>query len=150
MLRLVIYDEVYLHESLKWLNDSEIQQLIDSHITITAELQKEWYIKVSQDPTYQIWGIEYDGVPIGACGIKQINYEQKRGEYWGYIGEKQYWGGKGHLILEQINLKAKELKLETLMLKVMKNNFRAIRLYKKEGFVLERETEKELIMHKNI
>ena len=150
MLKLVNYDECYLQKSLGWLNDQEIQLLIDSNAVINRESQKRWYDAISADSTYQIWGVEYDGMPIGACGIKHINYADKVGEYWGYIGEKKYWGGKGHALLEHIYKKAHGLGIELLTLCVLKSNARAVSLYKSEGFVVDSETEERLFMKKRL
>ena len=150
MLRLVPFDEQYLKRSYEWLNDSEIRELTDGPVNITREGQMKWYALILNDETYKIWGIEWDGGPIGACGIKHINYNKHSGEYWGYIGEKQYWGGKGHLIFEQIYRKAKELKIEILTLNVLKNNLRAYKLYNTEGFEYVSEKEDLITMIKRI
>ena len=74
MLKLVTYNELYLHESLQWLNDPEIRALTDTQVEVRQDLQECWYANIQIDSTYQIWGIEYNGVPIGACGIKHISY----------------------------------------------------------------------------
>lgn len=148
MLHLVPFDKLYLAKSYNWLNEPEIQALTDGPIGVTCEEQERWFALIQNDTTYQIWGIEYQGVPIGACGIKHINYEQKIGEYWGYIGEKKYWGNKGKLIFENIYIKARELNIETLTLSVLKSNIRAIRLYEKEGFKCYIEKDKHLLMIK--
>lgn len=150
MLRLVPFAEQYLDKSYEWLNDPEIRSLIDGPASMTREGQKRWYNLIKNDPTYQIWGIEYDGMPIGACGIKHIDTKKKSGEYWGYIGEKNFWGGKGHLIFEQIYKKAHNLELDILTLNVLKNNIRALRLYEKESFEYLSEKDNTITMIKRI
>ena len=84
---------------------------------------------------YKIWGIECAGDRVGVCGIKNIDYVEKRGEYWGYIGEKAFWGkGVGSLMMRAMFSEAIQLGLSTLYLKVSANNQRAISLYLRKGF----------------
>lgn len=150
MIDLVPFDKLYLDKSYIWLNDAEIQALIGGPTVVTHEGQESWFTLIQNDPTYQIWGIECDGIKIGACGIKHIDNEKRIGEYWGYIGEKKYWGNKGHLILVKVYQKAHELGLEKLILNVLKSNIRAIRLYENEGFEYYLESEYSILMIKNI
>lgn len=150
MLRLVSFSEQYLDKSYEWLNDHLIQELTDGPTSVSREKQKEWYVYIQNDETYQIWGIEHDGNPIGACGIKNIDYENHSGEYWGYIGEKQAWGGKGHDLMQAIFVKAKELLLNKLDLFVLKTNHRAMHLYLNEGFEISYEDELKIYMNKQL
>lgn len=150
MIALVPYDVRYLRKSLKWLNDPEIRELIDVHGDVNHEMQEKWFADISEDPTYQIWGVEQEGMPIGACGIKHIDYNKRKGEYWGYIGEKEYWGGKGHDLMHLVYEKASEFKLEELYLYVLKTNIRAQQLYVREGFTVHNEDNDILCMHKTI
>lgn len=149
MLRLVPFNEQYLKRSYDWLNDPEIRKLTDGPVSVSREEQEKWYEFIQNDATYKIWGIERGGEPIGACGIKHINYEKHSGEYWGYIGEKQYWGGNGHQLMNLIYSKAKELHLNELCLFVLKTNSRAKRLYISEGFIIEYENEDRVWMRKS-
>lgn len=148
MLKLVNYTKEFLPLSWKWLNDKEIKRL-----TMTPDFSKDdqnnFFNSLSSRPNYKIFGIEFSGIKIGACGLKNI--EQNRAEYWGYIGEKEYWGkGLGKEILtEMINLAIKE-KISSLYLKVEKNNHRAIKLYEKFGFRNKIEENNYFVMDKNI
>ncbi|EPJ8277656.1 GNAT family N-acetyltransferase, partial [Citrobacter freundii] len=100
MLKLVKYDESFLVLSWLWLKDPEI-----SALTMTPEFTKEeqliFFRSLEKRKDYFIRGITYQNEKIGAVGIKNIN--QDKGEYWGYIGEKKYWGqGLGKEIMEKI------------------------------------------------
>ena len=132
MIRFVEFDELYLGKSLEWLNDDEICRLVDTEKP-TKESQRQWYETIKYADDYLIWGIEYDGVPVGVCGIKHITNES--GEYWGYIGEKSYWGnGIGKAMMEFIILQAKRTGLSSIYLHVLEDNIRAIKLYEREGY----------------
>ncbi|OCL85606.1 GNAT family N-acetyltransferase [Arcobacter porcinus] len=148
MFEIVEYTKEFLPLSWKWLNDKEIKNL-----TMTPDFSKEdqniFFNSLESRQNYKIFGIEFNGLKIGACGLKNI--ENTKAEYWGYIGEKEYWGrGFGKLILkEMINLATKE-QISIIYLKVGKNNQRAIKLYEKFGFVNSMKENNYYMMDKNI
>jgi RimJ/RimL family protein N-acetyltransferase len=130
--QLVPFDERYLECTWSWLQDPEIKQLTMAP-EFSRESQREWFAGLAHRQDYKIWGVEFSGQPIGTFGIKGIH--GRTGEYWGYIGEKQYWGkGIGHWMMQVAREKAIELGLECLWLKVLRSNTRAVRLYKSVGF----------------
>lgn len=131
-VELVYFSELYLNLSWDWLNDNEIKELTNTP-TVTKQSQKDWYNYLYYRNDYEIWGIEVDNKPIGACGLKNIT--DKDCEYWGYIGEKDYWSkGVGSKALSMLIIKARKKGLKYIWLKVLKSNIRAIKLYEKYGF----------------
>ncbi|MBT1714732.1 GNAT family N-acetyltransferase [Enterobacter dykesii] len=146
MLEFVEYDESFLALSWLWLKDPEI-----SVLTMTPEFTKDeqliFFKSLGERRDYFIRGITYQNKKIGAVGIKNINHE--KGEYWGYIGEKNYWGqGLGREIMQKIISEARLLGLKKLYLHVNSNNQRAINLYKKEGFVFSSVDEQLIKMER--
>jgi RimJ/RimL family protein N-acetyltransferase len=145
--KLVEYNKIFLDLSWKWLNDKEIRKLTDTP-QITRNDQLKWFNSLNEKEDYLIWGIEYDGIAIGACGLK--NLTNTNAEYWGYIGEKDFWGKKiGSDIMTLIEMKANKLNLSLLWLKVIPDNTRAINLYRKFGFQEISLNEKIIIMEKH-
>lgn len=130
----VDFNEIILNKSFEWLQDSELCKLIDA-APISREKQIEWYNGLKTKTDYYIKGVLLDSKPIGAVGIKHIHYP--KGEYWGYIGEKQYWGkGIGKEMILRMILDARNLfDLSKLYLRVDEDNIRAIRLYNSMGFI---------------
>lgn len=125
------FDEEYLRISGKWLNDPIMQALIMSD-GVTEDMQQKWFRTLRQRKDYYIWGIRYETQRIGALGLKNIDYENQCSEYFGYIGEKEYWGrGIGKEMIAEAIKRAKEKGLKVLYLKVSVDNIRAIRLYEK-------------------
>lgn len=52
------------------------------------------------------------------------------GEYWGYIGEKEYWNKRiGKELINYISHYGYILNLKEIYLKVIKDNTRGIKLY---------------------
>ncbi len=131
-MKLVEYTEDFLDLSWEWLNDQEIKEL-----TMTPDFTRQdqlfFFENIKKRQDYLIYGIEFDGVKIGVCGLKNITADMA--EYWGYIGDKEYWGrGIGReIVCLCINL-ACDLKLRKLCLNVLKSNSRALSLYKNMGF----------------
>lgn len=131
-LSFVEFDEKFLIKSWEWINDPEIKSLIDA-TNITRTEQYDWFIKLDKKKNYLIWGILYKDKEIGVVGLKII--DKNIGEFWGYIGEKEYWGrGFGSIMLDFIKRQSIKEELNILRLKVLKQNSRAIRSYIKNGF----------------
>ncbi|HEU5365319.1 MAG TPA: GNAT family N-acetyltransferase [Hanamia sp.] len=134
MVTLVDYDVHFLEKSWKWLNDPEIKSL-----TLTPDFTKEdqikFYNSLPARANYWIKGITEDNIPIGLVGLKNINTSQKSAEYWGFIGEKKFWGkGIGKFMIEEALKKARELNLKRVYLNVGSKNDRARNLYQKMNF----------------
>lgn len=133
MLKLVEYDESFLALSWIWLNDPETAKLTMTP-AFTKEQQISFFSSLRTRNNYFIRGIVFKNEKIGAAGIKNIS--ECKGEYWGYIGVKTYWGkGLGKQIMQCILSEAVKLGLKKIYLYVNINNERALKLYQREGFV---------------
>jgi len=126
------FDERFLERSWQWLQDAEVKRLTMTP-DFTRDQQRSWFNRLSEMKDYMIWGLLCDGAPIGAAGLKHITGSDA--EYWGYIGEREYWGtGLGGEMMQFIIEKARTLGLRELYLSVHKENVRAVALYAKAGF----------------
>lgn len=148
-LLLKDYDKEYLELSWKWLNEPEIRELTNTP-SFTLEQQLRWFENLpNTKSTYLIWGIEYNSQKIGACGLKNIT--ENDCEYWGYIGEKSHWGhGIGKAIMILMENEAVNKKLDSIWLKVLNINTRALTLYKKCGYLISKDNGVETIMRKKL
>lgn len=132
LLAVVPFDETFLSASAGWLQDNELAALIMTG-PFDARAQAEWYASLPRRLDYKIWGVKFKGQPIGAFGLKNIS--ANRAEYFGYIGEKSFWGrGIGKWILDEAVAKARALSIECLTLRVAHQNGRARSLYLRFGF----------------
>lgn len=148
MLEFCAYTEDFLQSSWEWLNDPEIKKLTMTP-DFTKEEQKKFFYTIPQRSNYKIFGISLSGEKIGVCGLKNIS--EVSGEYWGYIGNKSYWGrGYGKEILNYIEGLAEKLQLKVLLLKVSKENARAISLYEKNGFIKKQEFDDYWVMERSL
>jgi len=135
MIKLEKYNEDYLNFSWDWLNDPETKYLTNTN-SFTKDDQLKWFDSLEERIDYKIWGVSYNEIAIGVFGIKNIDFIQNCGEYWGYIGEKKFRGkGLGKIILKIIlEIASNELMLEKIYLKVLEDNNVAINLYKSFDF----------------
>ena len=135
-IQVVNFDKIFLSHSWEWLNEPELKKLTNTP-DFTQEDQLRWYESLKYKNDYLVWGILADSKPIGVCGLKKIT--QTDCEYWGYIGEKEYWGkGIGKSIMYLLEEEAKKLKLNSIWLQVLQENSRAILLYKKTGYQIDK------------
>ena len=147
-IELVPYDEKFLKLSWTWLNDAEVKAMSNTP-DFTLDDQLKWFSNLKFKSDYLIWGILSDDIKIGACGLKNITKED--GEYWGYIGEKSFWGkGIGKKIIELIVIEAKALHLNSMKLAVLENNSRALSLYSNCNFLIENKIEQLIYMCKTL
>lgn len=147
-VKLVNFNRTFLELSWIWLNDDELKYLTQTPV-FTRDDQLLWFKKLPANQNYKIWGIKAENIPIGACGIKNI--KGPAGEYWGYIGLKNFRGkGIGKQVMILIENKAVKLNLESLWLKVIQDNKNAIRLYEKSGYITERKNDDLIIMRKTL
>ena len=147
-IKLVNFDKSFLELSWKWTNDAEIRKLIDAPIITKAE-QETWFSSLHMREDYLIYGVKAGDILLGVCGLKKLTYHDA--EYWGYIGEKEFWGrGLGTDMLRLIQEKAQVLNLKSIWLEVIKENKRALKLYHKQGFKIEKEEDKIIFMRKDL
>jgi RimJ/RimL family protein N-acetyltransferase len=126
------FDERFLAKSWEWLHDPELKNLTMTP-DFTREQQQQWFSGLPGRTDYLIWGLSCDGTSVGAAGLKHITKDSA--EYWGYIGERQFWGmGLGRETIDFVIGHARKLGLRELYLNVHQDNNRAVRLYTKVGF----------------
>lgn len=152
-LKIINFDEEVLSCSFIWLKDPVIKSMTGAP-DFSKESQLCWYSSLSSMSNYIIKGITADGLPIGVLGLRNIDKEKGCGEYFGYIGEKSYWGkGVGKWMMSATEKLALENCINEILLKVVIDNFRAINLYCSTGYRIYRldgniyEMRKKLILN---
>jgi RimJ/RimL family protein N-acetyltransferase len=142
--KFVDYNKIFLEKSWEWLNDTEMKKLTLTP-ALTKEMQQNFFDSLPKRNDYFIKGILCNNKPIGACGLKNLTEEE--GEYWGYIGEKGYWGrGIGKEMVKFIIEFAKQKQLKNIWLRVFEKNERAYNLYTKNNFIEEDKISGVIIM----
>lgn len=145
IISLEPFDEAFLIKSNKWLNDPEIQYLIDS-APVSLDDQFFWFRGLVYRDDYRIWGILCENKRVGVAGLRHIT--DKSGEFFCYVGEKEYRGGIGRPILESVEQKAIQMGLSKLWLRVKFDNVIAKHLYDRLGYVVYKSDDKFYYMEK--
>lgn len=144
------FDENYLELSFFWLTDPEVKYLTQTS-DVTKKSQRIWFDSLKSNKVYMVKGICVNNIPVGVIGLKHIDFKDKSAEYFGYIGDKKYWGkGIGTEAMRLIEDEAKKRNLCTIYLRVLVENERAVKLYKKLGYKVIEEKESFLYMRKKI
>lgn len=138
------FDLKALEKSWEWLNDPQIKEL-----TITPDFDKEsqrkWFESLKNKTDYFIRTMEHNGNPIGVAGIKKIT--ETDGEFFGYIGNKDYWGKKaGVQMMKYLIDYAISRNLKSIYGIMLKTNTRIYGLCKKLGFKVEKDIDNKTIM----
>jgi len=137
-----------------WLNDPEVTAGLLVSLPMSLEDEETWFTNMLNRPIEQhplVIEIQQgdDWVPVGNCGVHNIDWRARSAEVGIFIGEKSLWNqGFGsdamRLLLEH---GFKTLNLNRIALDVYETNPRAIRSYEKVGFV--HEGRKRQGMYKN-
>ena len=137
-------DAVFLQMSRDWLQDKAFRELIMAE-PIEKEAQEAWFASLTDRRDYLIWGIKAPEW-IGACGLKNIDFEKCSAEYWGYIYPIQLRGvGIGREMFDFLKDQARNIGVGRLWLRVSSRNEAAIASYRRWGFTMIESEDLEVI-----
>ncbi|MFX1316140.1 MAG: GNAT family N-acetyltransferase [Promethearchaeota archaeon] len=141
-VKLAPHKREYIDKFLKWFNDPEITQYLTIYRPLTLEMEEEWFntIKDRENNIYlSILLLEENDKLIGNCGIHNIDCKNRCAFCGIAIGEKEYQNqGLGTETMKLlVEYGFNTLNLNRLELSVKDNNIRAIKCYKKVGFIEE-------------
>lgn len=126
----------------EYRNDCEVTQYLGGFSSGYSEKDLQEWIEFHRNRNDEIiWAIaEMDGdVCIGHVGFYNIDHRIRSAEIAIMIGEKSFWNkGIGKRVVSTVvEYGFKQLNLHRMYLSSLKNNERAINLYKKLGFKCE-------------
>jgi len=143
-IRLRAIEKVDLPIFVGWLNDPEVRQGLMIYLPLSLAKEDQWFEEMLKRPQEEhplvIEIKEQDEwIPIGNCGIFDIDWRVRSAEVGIVIGEKDYWNQGYGTQAMRLLLKhgIKTLNLNRIFLKVFNNNPRAVRTYEKAGFAQE-------------
>lgn len=134
IIRPLVEEDAYT--SVKWRNDPDVFKYTgntyDHEITIGSEL--DWIRRVMNNPNDYRCAIIADNTYVGNIYLTDI--DGVSAHYHIFIGNKDYWGkGVAKEASKQIvDYAFGSLGLKRIILRVRKDNVRAIRLYHSLGF----------------
>lgn len=82
---------------VQWVNDEEIRKTQNLDFPISKIGTMEWLHSITSNSTRKDFIIcsKVDNVPIGYCGLVNINLKNSKAESYLGLGDKNYWG-RGH------------------------------------------------------
>jgi ribosomal-protein-alanine N-acetyltransferase len=125
----------------RWVSDPEVSEYLGLlQPARTLEQERAWIASVLADRQHQRTFVVKDeaGQPIGTCGLRAIDAEQKTALFGIMIGERRLWGrGYGTAATEAVlSFGFGKLGLREIRLSCHRENRRALRCYEKAGFRL--------------
>jgi len=143
-LRLRAPEREDIPRFVRWLNDPDVRSGLMLHLPLSMGEEEQWFDNMLKRPAPEhplVIEIKEEDkwIPVGNCGFHDIDWRVRSAEVGIFIGEKSYWDqGYGTEVMELLLQHGfKTLNLNRIMLRVYENNLRAIRSYKKAGFVHE-------------
>ena len=136
-LRRLTHDKIEMLR--QWRNDPKIQQYMNYREYITPEMQEHWFQTINNDNNLYFI-IEYEGKEVGMINIKDIDYENKRGERGIFIYDDNYLNSfvsRASMCLGDFIYN--ELQLKETYGHILRYNKRAIRMSKYMGAKLAQE-----------
>ena len=130
------------HEKIEMLrqyrNRIEIQQYMGYREEITPEMQETWFQRVDNSGKDFYFIIEFDKKEIGCINIKNVNFDTKEGEPGIFIWADEFLGtdvpARASMAIGGFVWDV--LKLDRLVIHVLRNNQRAITYNKQMGYKL--------------
>lgn len=123
---------------IKWRNNPSVRKFFIDQNLVTAEIHKRWLENyVYKKIVYQF--IIHNGTEkrdVGSIFLRDVDLVNKTAEYGIFIGEDDQRGkGIAYLASKEIlDFGFNELKLDKIMLRVLKENEVAIKSYERIGF----------------
>jgi len=123
----------------KWINNPAImsRSLIRQRVSVSE--QRRIFRRLVSDKSYIFHKLVFQERFIGAIGVKKIDYVNRNGEMWVYIGEKEFWGrGLGTAAVRKYSESiAKKCNLHKIYATVLSDNIPSLKTFVKAGFDIE-------------
>jgi [ribosomal protein S5]-alanine N-acetyltransferase len=125
---------------VKWLNDPEVYQYMETHGNFTFEKLRHFLMEV-ENKDILFWGVHLKDslLHLGNIKIDPVNTYHGTAEYGIMMGRKSEWG-KGYAkeaTQTIIDYCFSQTEIRKITLGVICNNISAVELYKKIGFKTE-------------
>lgn len=136
-----------LERSMTWLKDPSVNKFLSHDFNnLTVEQEEAWYDFLQNSKDDLVFAVldKNDLKHIGNCALHKIDPMKNTCEIGIVIGEKKYWnrGFGSDAVKSVIRFVFNSLNISRILLNVYSYNKRAIRSYKKCGFVQVKVLEK--------
>jgi diamine N-acetyltransferase len=139
LVQLRLIAEADLDMTMSWRNHDEVRIWFKNSQIITREQHRAWYSQyLTRDDDF-VFLVEAQGRPVGHASVYAIDWVEAIGEIGRFMVAPEA-GGRGYIGLacgELLQFCAENLRLRSVFLEVKENNFRAIKIYERNGFLEE-------------
>ena len=127
-----------LPSRVEWMNHPKVYQSMHFDVPVLLEKTEQWFENIQKNPNRSDVVFEEEGQLVGMGGLTCINRETGKAELYVFINPNFQAGGLGTKAVEMLcRYGFEELHLNKIYLETNENNFAAIRVYEKCGFILE-------------
>ena len=138
-IKIEPFSESHLEKTFEWMQDEELKNDFLIRRNINKEAHQKWFNAYKTDGGQKIFAIIFNNIHCGNCGLKNINYINKKAEFWIYLGEKQLRekGIAKNATNMLLDFAFNNQNLDKIYLHVVEFNTSAKFLYEKIGFKQE-------------
>lgn len=142
-VKLLPLQKEFLPTMVKWFNDPEVSVFLNWYRPMLIDNEEEWYRSSQKDNNCVHFAIMLKGddpkdLPIGNCSTT-LDQKNRVGKVGIVIGDRNYWGMSFGTDAMRLLVKYNffTLNMERVELETFAFNIRAIKSYKKVGFIEE-------------
>lgn len=146
-IRKFVEDDI--DNKIKWINDSNNNKFLHYDLPLVYNKTFQWYQKIKKDVNRYDGIIEYNTIPIGIIGLLNIDYVNKKAEFYITIGEQEYKNkGIAKIATKKfLDLAIMKFEINKIYSYIEKENIPSIKLLEKTGFIQEGLLHKDLIIN---
>lgn len=137
MVKWIRLKEEYLEMVREWRMRPDITRGMYTDPVISPEDQKNWFNRVSADPTQMYWVVYEDDRPIGLASLININKRFKSCESGVYLAEKHELDTVMQNTAVFLHVAFDILELNRIESRIMSNNKKVVRYHELQGWVTE-------------
>ncbi|MDB4826409.1 UDP-4-amino-4,6-dideoxy-N-acetyl-beta-L-altrosamine N-acetyltransferase [Gammaproteobacteria bacterium] len=123
-----------LDQVLKWRRKTRITRNMLTNISKNPGDQKEWFRKISKDPTCLYWVIELENTPIGLVNLAQIDHSTQECTIGFYIGADEYAPMSGAFLPYIYNHVFMEMGIKRIFGAVLAHNTGMLKIHELHGY----------------
>lgn len=134
---------------VKWINDNENNKYLHYDLPLREDKTLVWFKSIEERKDRIDYTITYDGEPAGLIGLLNIDYKNKKAEYYICLGGEKFKGkGIANIAFDLfIKESYQSFKLNKIYLYTEVENISAQRLFERIGFVKEGLLKHDLIQN---
>lgn len=138
-VRLVLIKEENLNTTLAWRNRDEARIWFKTSNVLSFEQHYAWFKRYQEKDDDFLFIVTVKGKPVGQASVYGIDWQTGRAEVGRFLvaPEESGNGYIGKACSELVRFCENSLGLTYLFLEVMENNDKAMRIYKRNGFIEE-------------